>query len=181
MTNYNFIFNHFPTIETDRLVLREFQKSDVTNFYEMCLSTDYIDEFCFEGTYMSLEDAYNSIEWKYKQSFNNKEDLTWAIILKDTGELIGARDLFVDSPTSPIITQGYIAPNHRNEGYNQEVLRGVISFLKKADAQELIINCSVNNEPVLHIAEKLGFDDISTFQMKIYRNRCKFRLNIKEF
>lgn len=32
MTNYNFIFNHFPTIETDRLVLKEFEKSDVTNF-----------------------------------------------------------------------------------------------------------------------------------------------------
>jgi ribosomal-protein-alanine N-acetyltransferase len=181
MTNYNYIFNQFPRLETERLVLREFQESDVRNFYNMCLHEDYIEEFCSEGTYISLEDAYNSITWKYKQSFNSKEDLTWAIVLKESGELIGSRDLFVDSPIAPIITQGYIAPNHRNKGYNQEVLACIISFLKQANAEELVINCSVNNQPVLHIAEKLGFDDISTFQMKMFKNRCKFRSNIQEF
>jgi len=86
MTNYNYVFNQFPILETERLILREFQESDVKNFYNMCLHEDYVDEFCTEGTYMSLEDTYNSITWKYKQSFNSKEDLTWAIVLKESGD-----------------------------------------------------------------------------------------------
>ena len=178
MTNYNMIFRQFPEIETERLKLRAFQESDILDYYKMCLAEDYIELFCHNGTYVSEMDAYNTIMFKYPQSFDEQLDLTWAITLKENGILIGIRDLFIDSPTSPIETQGYIKAEHRNKGYNQEIINAIITFLRKTDADSLEFSCYSSNHPVIYIADKLDFTEITPFQMKMRgKNKYSFNLN----
>lgn len=179
MINYDKVFSKFPELETKHLKLKAFSKFDFVAYYNMCQDPDYMREFIPEGMEVSPTDALNTITQKYTQSFLSKQDITWAIILKGSRErIIGLRDLFIDSPTAPVVTQGFISKEYRNCGYNQEVLNAVIDFLKSADAETLVFNCSADNDVVIHIAEKLGFKDISTFQMRIFNTRRKFQLTL---
>ena len=173
------IFEQFPEIETERLKLRAFEEKDILDFYNMCKAEDYKDLFCEKGTYMTKIDAQNNIMFKYPQSFAHKLDITWAITLKENGSIVGSRDLFIDSPTSPIETQGFIKAEYRNKGYNQEVLRAVINFLKKTNANSLEFNCYTSNQPVIHIADKLFFTEITPFPMKI-RGKSKYAFDLKK-
>jgi RimJ/RimL family protein N-acetyltransferase len=179
MIDFDKVFSKFPNLETDSLKLQQFSEFDVMAYYKMCQDPDYVREFIPEGMQVSQMDAINTITKKYPQGFRDRQDLTWAVILKGPMErIIGLRDLFIDSPYEPVVTQGFISKEHRNRGYNQEVLLAVKEFLKSVGADNLLFNCSADNQPVLHIANKLQFDDITPFQMSMISTRKKFQLTL---
>ena len=124
-------------------------------------------------------DAINTITIKYVQGFRDRQDLTWAIILKEPNErIIGFRDLFIYSPYKPVVAQDFICKDYRNKGYNQEVLIAVIEFLKNVGASDLLFNCDYDNKPIIHIAKKLQFDDITPFKMGMISQRKKYILEL---
>ncbi len=178
MTNYNTIFNSFPTFETPNLLLRELNIRDVEELFYISNQVDYMKEFFPPDMVMTKQNAFDSITIKYPEDFQNKMGFSWAIVLKRNMNVIGIRDVFIDSPHDPVVTQGYIKTDYRNYGYNQEVLLKLIEFLKFAESKQLDFNCSIFNNTVIHIAEKLGFTDISTPQMLTVRGRRKFRLSL---
>jgi len=179
MIDYNKVFSKFPDLETENLKLEQFSEFDVMAYYKMCQDPDYVREFIPQGMQVSQMDAINTITKKYPQSFKDRQDLTWAVILKEPMErIIGIRDLFIDTPYDPVVTQGFISREYRNKGYNQEVLLAVIKFLKSVGADHILFNCNSDNEPVLHIANKLQFDDITPFQMSMMSTRKKFQLTL---
>lgn len=176
MINLDKVFSKFPNLETKNLKLEQFSEFDIMAYYNMCQDPDYLHEFIPQGMRVSQMDAINTITLKYPQSFKERKDLTWAVILKGPMErIIGLRDLFIDSAYEPVVTQGFISREFRNKGYNQEVLVAVIDFLKSVGAENLIFNCGDDNYPVLHIADKLKFNDITPFQMGMFNNRKKFQ------
>ena len=77
-----------------------------------------------------------------------------------------------------MITQGYIAREFRNRGYNQEVLLEVIRFLTSVNAEHLVFNCGLDNYPVVHIAQKLGFTDAIPRSISQMTRRRKFIFNL---
>jgi len=179
MIDYDKIFSKFPVIETKNLILDQFTENDILSYYQMCQHPDYIMEFIPEGLILSFQDAIGTITQKYPQSFKARQDLTWVIVLKGSNPcIIGLRDLFIDSPYEPAVTQGFITVGHRNKGYNQEILKAVISFLKNANVEQLVFNCNANNEAVKHIAKKMKFQDITSIQSQLLGTRKKFILNL---
>jgi RimJ/RimL family protein N-acetyltransferase len=137
-----------------------------------------LTNFCQQEMSLPMHAAQN-IRFHYPKSFTERTDLTWAIKLKSASNaIIGLRDLFIDSSTEPVITQGYIAREFRNRGLNQEVLLEVIGFLSSANAERLVFNCGLDNDPVVHIAQKLGFTDAIPDSISEMTRRRKFMLNL---
>ena len=178
MIDYNFIFDKFPVVTTDRLILRAYVVADQPTLFKMYQDKDVAREFIGEGMFMTFNDALINITTTYPDSFLNRKDISWAVSLKSTGEVIGQRDLFIDHPEEPVLTQGFIRLEYRNKGYNQEVLKGIIEFLRNAKAEMLMFNCGLDNEVVLHLAKKMGFRSVFPKQVAQMTGRQKFALSI---
>ena len=178
---YRNLFDGFPTIETERLLITYFKKGDKLVYQELINEDDIAREF--NGS-ISLQDAENLLCYSFPKAYLECKYITWAIRLKETGEIVGLRDLYVDSPNSPIITQGFIGKKYRNNGFHQECLKACIEFVSKAGFNEIVANCSFSNATAQHILEKLNFrltDKIDNTTMPwTHQNRLKYKLKLND-
>ncbi len=160
-TNFSLVFSNFPIIVTENLILRPFTTEDTNDLFHILNDEDYVEEFNPLGGEISWTEAYHNI-LQFQQNFLQEKSIAWAITKKATGEIIGVRDLFFDSPREPVVTQGFFFYEHRNRGYNQEVLATIIKFLQKVNSPYLMLNCKNSNAVVIHIANKLKFIDMTS-------------------
>src|ERR1700722_1400183 len=77
----------FPTLETERLVLRQLDASDENEIFRL-RSDEKVNEFLDRPKANTLDDAKRFIE-KIAKGINNNENLYWAITLKNEKKLIG--------------------------------------------------------------------------------------------
>ena len=79
-------------LETERLILRRFQKEDIKQIYYNCWSdkevwkwTNYAPMDCIEDV-MTNADMFTD---NWMDAYERKNRYSWAIQLKETGEVIG--------------------------------------------------------------------------------------------
>lgn len=160
MIIYDKLFSSFPRLEAQRVVLEQITMQDYLPFLNMCNESEYKELFLDPGEYISENDAKRCIEVTCPESFQNRTEIAFAIKAKVNSHqsfLIGERMLFIDSPFSPIETQGYIRTEYRDQGLNQEAMHLIELFLKEAKVELLKFNCKSENERVIHYAAKLGY------------------------
>lgn len=160
MINYDALFNTFPKLESERIILDKFSMYEYLPFLQMCNESEYKKLYLDPETHISQNDAKRYIEEIYPKNFLNRTEIDFAVkvkINKYHSFLIGERTIFVDNPYSAVETQGYIKEGYRDNGLNQEVLFLIESFLEKANVELLKFNCKSNNERVIHYASKLGY------------------------
>lgn len=178
-SNYKKVFEGFPKIETENLLMTNFVQSDSYRYRELLNQKDIANEF--NGP-ISLEDAENLLTYSFPKGYLECEYITWVIKLKDSGEIIGLRDLYIDKPDLPVVTQGFVDFEHRNQGYHQEGLNACISFLKDSGFGKLITNCDRDNLIAQHILDKHGFKEVANSEgTNLFlnpQNRLKFYLEI---
>lgn len=93
------------TIETSRLCLREMKQSDYSSLRKILQDTDVM--YAYEGAFSDVETQ----EWLDKQLNNYKEYGfgLWAVILKETGEMIGQCGLTMqDYNGQQVLEVGYL-------------------------------------------------------------------------
>ena len=124
------------TLETDRLILRDWSLDDI--------GCEVFDE-CVIRYLVEVQNNY-------------------AVILKENGAIIGTIGLNEDADDNPDIRNVgiRIIEPYRNKGLMSEALECVI---KNADfpAKELSYLCKSDDKRSQHIAEKIGFKYIKTF------------------
>ncbi len=80
--------NEFPTIVTERLLLREFASSDADAIYEI-FSNDKVTEFYDLESFTSLEQATNFVTTRISLSEEGgKRGFRWAICLKSAPDVV---------------------------------------------------------------------------------------------
>lgn len=156
---YRRFYSGFPEIETERLVLTKFNCDDGPLYQSLINQHDVAGEF--KGP-ISTEMADNLCRYSLPKAYYDQDYITWAIKEKKTGSIIGMRDLYTDSPSSPVTTQGFISQSHRENGYHQEGLKAAIDFTKESGFSSLLVNCSRDNETIKHILDKFKFNKLHT-------------------
>ena len=129
------------TLETKRLILRDWKHEDLG-----CgIHTDEIIKYLIEAK-------------------NN-----YAVVLKETGEIIGTIGLNEDADDDEKRRNVgvRIAEQYRNVGLMSEALTEVFANNK---GEEFSWFCKVDDERSRHLAEKFGFEYIKTFP-KVQRNQ----------
>ena len=124
---YTIYFKPFPTIETERLILRKVKKTDVSDLYEYCkspISAKYADWEPHED--ISVTKQY--VAWLLNSEKHSKY-FTWCIEEKESGKVIGTCSFTSMDKDFKIAEIGYgILNNYWGNGYATEAVGAIMDY-----------------------------------------------------
>lgn len=155
-------------IKTKRLILRDWQDSDLKTFIRMNQDRDVRRYF------PSLNTPEESIEYARvaQKCIVDRGFGLFAIERKDTNEFIGFTGIHVleaddslEFDFLPCIEIGWrLAKKHWNRGYATEATRGVLKFVERqTDIKEVYAFTAARNIPSINIMEKIGMEPLENF------------------
>lgn len=148
-------------IQTERLVLREWQESDLTPLIHMT-SKEHIAYWLPEWKSCS-EWALPWIQNNTKKGYeiNNPMEyfMTWAIVLKESDQLIGMINIGSDEFEKKEVGTGYfIDMDYENNGYMTEALRALCDYVFRTYHYDHIATMiQPENTASIAVAKKVGF------------------------
>lgn len=143
-------------IETERLILRPFKKTDAKDLFEYCKNPTV---HCFECMRLhSLEEA----EKQARECARDKE-FYFAIVLKESGKVIGEIDASPEATDPEEGTMDTFSPcwmlntEYHGKGYAYEAARVFFDYLfGEKGARRIYAYTEDNNIPSQRLCEKLG-------------------------
>lgn len=166
------------TLETNRLILRPFEYSDATDMFEKWASDDEVTKYLTWNTHKSIDET-NSIISLWINQYEKPERINFAIVLKDTLELIGGIDVVGYLDGIPVI--GYVlSRKYWNNGYMSEACKKVVEFLFNKGYNKIRIDAVVENIASNKIIQKCGgilfetIDDYFRQKDKTFKINCYY-------
>ena len=165
-------------IETDRLVLRQFQYSDDEDMLEYWISDPAIQFMYSEPVYSTKNEVKELLD-KYINSYQNCDYYRWAVIEKKSNLLIGWSGLkFLREPINgyqEVYELGYrFLPEFWGKGYATEAGKAVLDYGFIELNLDVIYACvAIQNVGSDHILKnKLGFESHGTFVDPLDKATC---------
>ena len=151
--------------ETERLIVREFDKKDVNDLFEIG-SDKEVTKFLHFKTYQSLKDAKNRIKWAKKNYKKTPYISTFAVELKGNGKMIG--DVTISTyklSAGGSVHIGYtFNKKYQGSGFATEAVRGMLKFIKaKNFVKRIVATHDLENPASGKVLQKAGmtFEGIS--------------------
>ncbi|HEX3270797.1 MAG TPA: GNAT family protein [Ktedonobacterales bacterium] len=148
----------FPTLETDRLLLRQLAAADAQDCF-LFLSDEENIRYYDPAPMTQLEQAEESIE-RHRRRFAQHEALRWGITLKGENRVIGNGGYAWDADNHLAVLSYILAKHYWNKGIMTEALTAMIQFgfdhlrLHRIEAQVASPNLAS-----ARLLEKLGFQE----------------------
>ena len=158
------------TLETERLILRSWEKSDLDDFYEYAKNPN-IGPNAGWKTHESKEESEKILKLFIQQ------DETWAIVYKDNNKVIGSVGLHYDSKRNGVNTKmlGYVlSEKYWGKGIMHEAVRKIIAYsFEELEIDILSVYHYSFNVRSRRVIEKCGFTYEGTMRLveKIYDGR----------
>ena len=160
----------FPTLETERLILREIIKEDTEGIFA-CFSNDDVTRYYGQETLQNLEQAENFIEF-FQKNYHDKRGIRWAIERKEDKGIIGTIGFNAWLPKHKRAEIGYeLHPNYWRKGYTSEAVLAVLTY--GFDVMELTRIGAVvfkENEASQNLLTKIGFQEEGILKKYMYQN-----------
>lgn len=144
------------TLYTDRLILRPFELEDAQAMFDGWASDPEVTKYLTWPAHTSVE-ITKRIVLHWVADYDKPERLNFAIVLKESGELIGGIDVvgYLDDRKTPVI--GYnLARAHWGQGYMTEACRRVLAYLFEQGYEQVRIDAEVDNTASQRVIEKCG-------------------------
>ena len=164
------------TLETERLILREFREDDFAAVHSYASRSENVIYMPFgpnseEQTREFLDDSIRTTEE------NLVNDYIYAIVLKETGNLIGGCEI---SPSgNDEASLGWIL--HRDywkQGYGTEMAKELVRFgFEELNLHRIIANCDAENYGSYRVMENIGMRREGFF----FENRPPNKLTNKKY
>jgi ribosomal-protein-alanine N-acetyltransferase len=146
-----------PSLETDRLILRPFCLEDAQEVFDCWESDPDVAKYMF---WASHNDINKTIGWVKKELRKIDDDdwYRWAILSKETGELIGTALIYVEEEYGKFEIAYNLGKKAWGYGYTTEAMQEVIKFAKEElGIKEIMGRCAKENATSGRVMEKLGF------------------------
>lgn len=152
-----FSFTKFPTIETERLILRQATEQDSDDILELYANENVVQHMPLDP-FNSIEDAKGEISW-YKKIFLEQTGLRWVIEEKVNKKVIGTCGYLNYEVEHNRIEIGYdLSPESWGKGIMTETLKAIIHFaFSELNANKIEAQITSENDASLHLVSKLGF------------------------
>lgn len=143
-----------PTLETDRLILRAWQESDIEPYIEMCADEDVMRHL--SGKPMTRQEAWRHAayiigHWQLR-GFGH-----WAIEHKESGKFVGRAGFFNPEDWPGFEIGWAIHPNFWRQGFAEESARRALAYaFEDMGREEVISVINPGNTASIGLAEKLG-------------------------
>ena len=167
MINIDKIFSSFPNLETNNLYL---VPPEIDKHSDEIL--DLLSDKTVKENYLHLHQKVETMSDVHyfinaiHEEFQNKKAITWALIEKNSGKLIGLRDLFFDSPNSPVEGQGCLKEGYRKKGYSKECYTLFFDYFEKFEVFEYTAKTYGKSIAPLRLLNSLKFETVDIFYQK---------------
>ncbi|WP_066052112.1 GNAT family N-acetyltransferase [Robertmurraya korlensis] len=160
----------FPTLETERLVLREISKEDAEGIFA-CFSNVKVTRYYGQDTLENIEQAEAFVDF-FANSFKENRGIRWGIELKGTQGLIGTIGFNAWSTKHKRAEIGYeIHPNHWRKGYTFEAISKVIEHgFNEFGLTRIGAVVFTDNEASNKLLTKMGFLKEGVLRDYMYQN-----------
>jgi len=164
------VFSVFPKLETERLLLIEFVKSDSEELFKM-RSDERVLKYLDRDLHKSVTESELMIEGMIK-SYNSKEGINWIIRKKNTLDVIGYIGYWRMKKEDVRAEIGYaMKPEFWGNGYMKEALSKVIDFgFNQFCLHSIEANVNPENANSIKLLEKLGFKKEAYFREDYFYN-----------
>ena len=147
------------TIETERLILRGWRLEDLDDLYAYAKNPNVGPMAGWEA-HSSREASLNALKAFIK------DDDRWAIVLKETGRVIGALRLYPDenrgkysADNSAKYINYVLSPDYWGKGYMTEAVKRVITYaFEELNVELLSVFHTPHNTRSKRVIEKCGFN-----------------------
>lgn len=146
-------------IETDRLILRRFQESDLADLY-IYLSDPQV--VAFEPYKpMTMEEVKDNLTWRIST------DEMIAVELKGTGKLIG--NVYLGKRDFEALEIGFVFNrSYQHQGYALESCEKLIELAFAAGIHRIYAECDPENQASWGLLERLGFAREAYLRKNVY-------------
>lgn len=157
-------------IETERLILRSFKKTDALDMYNNWANDERVTRYLTLLPHESIEESEQICElWEKESSLMNKYQ--WIIILKESNKAIGsigAVNIYEDTKALEV---GYcIGYGYWGKGYVKEALIDILKVFKEVGFVRVFAEHDVENPNSGKVLEKCGFEYEGTARKSIYNH-----------
>jgi ribosomal-protein-alanine N-acetyltransferase len=162
-------FDTFPTLQTQRLLLRELLPSDAEAIFKM-RSNERVMQYIGKLPQKDLREAQELVE-TYRKAFQENEAVNWAIcLLEQPDTLIGTVGFWRMDKVNHRTEIGYTLQfEHWRKGIMDETLKAVIEYcFKTLRFHSIEANTDPENEASGRILEKHGFVQEAYFRENFY-------------
>ncbi|PAD68674.1 GNAT family N-acetyltransferase [Bacillus sp. 7586-K] len=160
----------FPTLETDRLILREMTKEDAEGIFT-CFSNEDVTRYYGQETLEKIEQAEKIVDF-YSKSYSEKRGIRWGIERRGTKGIIGTIGFNAWLPKHKRAEIGYeLHPDYWRNGYTLEAVLKVISYgFEKLDLTRIGAVVFIENKASNNLLEKVGFQKEGVLRDYMYQN-----------
>jgi ribosomal-protein-alanine N-acetyltransferase len=148
----------FPTLETERLILRQLEASDAQDAF-LFMSDEENTRYYDPAPMTQLEQAEKSIE-RHRRRFAQREALRWGITLKGENRVIGNGGYAWDADNQLAVLSYILAKRYWNQGIMTEALTAMIQFgFEHIHLHRIEAQVAYPNLASARLLEKLGFQE----------------------
>lgn len=160
----------FPTLDTERLQLREITKADAGDVFA-CFSNERVTRFYGQETLDSIEQAEAFIDF-FANSYNEKRGIRWGIEVKGHPGIIGTIGFNAWSAKHKRAEIGYeILPEHWRKGYTFEAVTSVIQYgFDQLGLTRIGAVVFMENEASNQLLSKAGFQREGILRQYMHQN-----------
>jgi len=142
-------------VETDRLVIREFEEDDLLSLYKI-ESDPRIVEFIPWSKLSTLNECNRKIK-KYISDYKRYKLNSWAVTIKETSEVIGITQLVYSNKIKGVEIGTKILPGYWSMGYASELSKAVVRYgLYELGIDEITAVTDVNNAGAIKSLINMG-------------------------
>ncbi|WP_313237294.1 GNAT family N-acetyltransferase [Sporosarcina ureae] len=160
----------FPTLETDRLILRELTNEDAEGIFS-CFSNEDVTRFYGQETFKSVVEAEKIIDI-FSKNYREKRGIRWGIERKETKGIIGTIGFNAWLPKHKRAEIGYeIHPQQWRKGYTSEAVSQVISYgFDVMGLTRIGAVVFIENEASNKLLGKVGFQQEGVLRNYMYQD-----------
>ena len=168
----------FPTLETERLILREILLEDRDAIYNI-FSNEQVTKYYGLKTFEQVKQAENLIE-AFATNLELKRGMRWGIERKSIPGLIGTIGFNLWSPAHKRAEIGYdIYPDYWRSGYASEAVAKVVEYgFQEMELTRIGAIVFVENEASSQLLMRQGFEKEGTLKKYIYQNEQAFDVHV---
>ena len=160
---------------TERLVLRPFDENDAEEAFNNWTSDEEVSKYLTWNPHKTIEDTKRIISLWICQ-YEKPERINFAIVLKETNELIGGIDVVGYIDGIPVI--GYVlARKYWNNGYISEACNEVVKFLFSLGYEQIRIDAVKENIGSNKVIQKCGGTFIKEYIEYFPQKNIEFVIN----
>ena len=166
--NWDQIFETYPTLETDRCILRPITMDDASALFKM-MSDEHIIRYLGRLPMVSMDEAVERV-LIYLKGFEEQGNITWMICWRDSGEVIGLCTVFNLLKSHYRAELGYmLLPAWWRQGIMSEVVPLVLKWgFEVMQLHSFMANIDPENEASRRLLEKHGFVQEAYFREDFY-------------